>query len=198
MPLSVLPGITADDSSFVSLPVRYISFDVQLKMNNNIFVQWKTADEFNIDHFVVERSTDGSTWSNLETLSPQPSHEYMYKDSSYLQGSNYYRIKGLGVDGARFYSSIKHVKIENKNQFTVWPNPAHESVYVKIMNDTRSKAMIRVFDSKGVLVKTEQATVLPGVNQFRIDFRSMANGMYTISGQWNNGQVKKAITVLKQ
>jgi hypothetical protein len=81
--------------------------------------------------------------------------------------------------------------------FKLWPNPVHDIIFINIVGSNKSQAMIKIFDSKGGLVKVQSATVLQGSNQLSADMRSLANGMYSLSVDWNNGQMKKVIQVLK-
>jgi hypothetical protein len=58
--------------------------------------------------------------------------------------------------------------------------------------------MIKIFDSKGSLVKKQRAMVLQGSNQFNVDMKPLPGGIYSLSIDWNNGQMKKTVQVLKQ
>jgi hypothetical protein len=71
-------------------------------------------------------------------------------------------------------------------------------IFINIVAANESQAMIKVFDSKGALAKVQKATVLQGSNQISIDMKSLANGVYHLSTEWNNGQMKKTVQVLKQ
>jgi hypothetical protein len=44
----------------------------------------------------------------------------------------------------------------------------------------------------------QKASIMQGSNQLRIDLRSLANGAYSLSVDWNDGQTKKNVQVLKQ
>ena len=59
-------------------------------------------------------------------------------------------------------------------------------------------AETKVFDSKGALVKVQRQTVLQGSNQFRMNTSSFPKGTYFLSAEWNNGENKKAMQVIKQ
>jgi hypothetical protein len=200
MSLSDLPGISSaeDSAALIPLPLRYVSFDAQLKANATVDVQWKTADEFNIDHFEVERSANGSTWNTLVNIFPQSSNQYHYTDASPQQGENFYRVKAVGKDGKFFYTIIKSIIVGTEEKLFVSPNPAHDIVNLTINTGNESQVVIKVFDNKGALIKMQKATVLPGNNQLRLDIGSLANGIYSFHAEWNNGQMKKTVRVIKQ
>lgn len=114
------------------LPVRYISFDVKLNDNKTVSLLWKTADEINIDYFEIERSKNGNDWISLTSIDPQSSHEYFYTDMFPEDGLNFYRIKETDIDGKYFLSDIKFIQIGKATQFSIWPNPARDNLYVQI------------------------------------------------------------------
>jgi len=82
--------------------------------------------------------------------------------------------------------------------FTVWPNPTHDAVFINIVTSNESQAVIKVFDSKGTLVKIEKTKILSGSNQLRTDMRLLSNGVYSLHVDWNNGQIEKAVQIVKQ
>jgi hypothetical protein len=52
-------------SSNVILPVRLLTFTGSLQNNNSVLLSWKTENEINTSHFIVERSIDGSNFNNI-------------------------------------------------------------------------------------------------------------------------------------
>src|SRR5262249_10559171 len=146
----------------------------------------------------VERSPDGTTWNVLANVSPRSSHDYSYTDASPQNGKNYYRIKAVDLDGKLTYTAIKSVTIAGETRLTAWPNPASDILFVNIVTPNESQAVIRIFDIKGALVKLQKATAMQGSNQLRIDIGSLPGGVYTLNAEWNNGQFRKAMQVIKQ
>jgi hypothetical protein len=82
--------------------------------------------------------------------------------------------------------------------FSLRPNPFHDLLFINITAGSESQATIKVFDSKGALVKVQRTNVLQGSNLINIDLKSMTNGIYHLEIDWNNGQMKKAVHVIKQ
>jgi hypothetical protein len=84
------------------LPVALSSFKVVKKSNYNE-VSWRTETEQNNDYFVLERSSDALTWSevakikgNGDSYSPI---NYLWKDKEYNKSSNYYKLKQFDFNG---------------------------------------------------------------------------------------------------
>lgn len=202
MSLSDLPGITNADNSVTDtpLPMRFILFTSKCE-GNKVQVTWKTAQEQNSSHFNIERSPDDINWTVIGKLpaSRNSNTENSYSFTDNNPGQNgYYRIAGYDLDGRVQYSGILRSSCIAKNLFLLWPNPVGNMAVINIITSHESQAVIRVFDSKGALIKVQRATVLQGSNQLNVDMRSLASGVYSLSVEWNNGQMKKAIQVLKR
>jgi len=202
MSLSDLPGISdANDTVLhIPLPVSFISFNANCE-GNKVMITWKTAQEQNSSHFNVERSVDGTRWTVIGNLpaagNAGSESSYSFADNNPVQ-NGYYRIAQYDLDGKVQYTSILRSSCNATDVFSLWPNPVHDRVFINIVTANESQAMIKLFDSKGALVKVQKATVLQGSNQFSVDMKSLTNGVYQLYLDWNNGQMKKTIQVLKQ
>ncbi len=75
----------------------------------DIRLEWKTGEEVNLKHFVIERKTPQSSYAEIATINPQGSNSYY----SYLDKSAYkvtdlvfiYRLKILENSGQSSYSN---------------------------------------------------------------------------------------------
>jgi hypothetical protein len=190
MSLSDLPGITSADSiDVVPLPLRYIFYDVQLKTKKTVLVQWKTADEINIDHFEIERSADAITWNSIANVNPDLSHEYSFTDISPGPGINYYHIKAVDRDGKFFYTSIKSVIIENEIKFLVWPNPASAVLHAQLPYTTGN---IEIIDATGRILFSN----LINSDNIAIPIQRLKPGAYFL--RINNGKATQVRRFIKQ
>jgi hypothetical protein len=201
MSLSDLPGITSADSlSLASLPVRFTLFNAKCD-NKKVLLTWKTAQEQNSSHFDIEKSEDGIHWTVISTSpaagNSNSERSYSFTDNNPVQ-NNYYRIAEFDLDGRSHFTSILQSSCNTTNTFNLWPNPVHDKAFINITANNASQVMIRISDSKGALVKMQRAMVLQGSNQLSVDMKRLANGIYSVSIDWNNGQMKKTVQVLKQ
>ena len=182
------------------LPVHFISFNSSCE-KDKVLLTWKTAQEQNSSHFEIERSVDGRGWIVIgnvpAAVNSTIEKNYSFTDNNSLQ-NYYYRIAEHDLNGRVQYSNILRTSCYNADVFRVWPNPAHEMVFINITSSGESQAVIKVFDSKGALVKEQKSTLLQGNNQVSINMRSLADGIYSLSVEWNNGQMKKTVQLLKQ
>ena len=202
MSLSDLPGITPADDSIppTALPVTFIQFNTRCD-GNNVVISWKTAQENNSSHFDIERSSDGIHWTTIGTLPAagvsNSEKSYSFNDNNPAQGS-YYRIAEYDLDGKVQYTTALRSSCITSGVFTVSPNPFHDVFLINIVASNESQAAIKVFDNKGSLVKMQNAAVLQGNNQLRVDVGSLASGVYTLLADWNNGESRKVMQILKQ
>ena len=183
-----------------ALPIQFTLFNVKCQDANSIII-WKTAQEQNSHRFEVQKSSDGIQWISIAVIPAAGTSaiekSYSYTDINPSQGS-FYRIAGFDTDGKVKYTSVLRSSCSSKDVFKLWPSPSRGPVFINIVADAASPVAIKVFNNNGALVKQHNATILQGSNQLSIDLSLLANGTYTVTAEWNNGQIKKAMQVIKQ
>jgi hypothetical protein len=197
MSLSALPDISAvDPSPLNQQPVQFTLFNAKCD-NKKVLLTWKTAQELNSSHFDIDKSEDGTHWTFISKTpaagTSNSERSYSFTDNNPDQ-NNYYRIVEFDLNGRSQFTSIVQATCNTTNTFNLWPNPVHDLTFINITVDNVSPVMIRIFDSKGALVKIQSAMVLQGSNQLSVDMRSLSSGIYSLSIDWNNGLMKKNCT----
>jgi len=182
------------------LPVLFTFFTLKCE-GNKIALNWKTAQEQNSSYFNVERSTDGFLWTVMGTLpaagNSNTEKSYLFTDNNPVQNS-LYRIAQYDINGSIKYTSILRASCNTTDIFNVWPNPVTDMININITADNQSQATISIFDSKAALVKKQTATLLSGNNLLNVYLKGLAAGSYLLSVEWNNGQKKKTVQIIKQ
>lgn len=94
------------DKNELLLPIELTYF----KINGNKF-EWETASEKNNDYFVVEYSSNGTTWCECTSHIPSLSntgwtYECTIPESTKGSQFSYYRLKQVDFDGKYSYSDI--------------------------------------------------------------------------------------------
>ena len=143
------------------LPVNISSFTA-VKFNNASYLVWSTASEHNNKGFSVERSTDGTHFSEISFVPTQSTSGnstqklvYQYYDRQPDKGINYYRLKQIDHDNNSQYSaSAKVVFGENGNYILVYPNPAKDKLTIEGLNGNER---IYLYNNNGQLLKQEKA-----------------------------------------
>jgi hypothetical protein len=101
-------------------PAKPTSFTAMVNNNNTnrVDLKWSTETETNLSHFIVERSTDGTTYSNAALVfaygNTNAKSDYAFADniSKVQTGTVYYRISSIANDGGNQASDIRIIRIE--------------------------------------------------------------------------------------
>lgn len=154
------------------------------------FIQlgWNTYSEINIDHFDVERSTDGINFrqiSRVTTVSGQLNSNinYKYLDITAQRGTNYYRLAMVDNQGNYSYTKTIMVNVDVKgiSVMIVYPNPFSRRVQIRVNSDKAEKVAINIINSNGVLMSTQEANTQVGDNNIPINkVDALPGGVYYI------------------
>lgn len=164
-------GITVFDdfvltvASGGTLPVNLLRFDATLN-TKDVLLSWSTASEINNSHFIVQRSTDQKTYTDLAAFegkgSTQTISYYNYTDESAYRFSAtnnapviYYRLKQVDLDGKVSFSPVRPVSFNSMKTdgITAYPNPFHDNTLIRI-SGTRAdeKITYHLTDISGRLI----------------------------------------------
>lgn len=160
-----------------TLPVKLISFDAQKKAGATE-LNWKVASEENVERYEIERSNDGSHFSNIGSVNASRQNNYSFVDASSLPTITFYRIKVVDADGKYSYSII--VKVADGNSSVVlkaFPSPAKNEIVLQHSSAiANSRIFINSIDGKTLM------TVIPGISsqQTSLDISALSSGMYII------------------
>lgn len=163
-----------------ALPIVIKSF-VALALPTSTRLSFSTATELNNSHFVIERSADARTFSEIgrvqgagTTRVPQ---SYTFTDEKPLSGLNYYRLRQVDFDGAESLSGVVSVVFGKAGSITIAPSPATDRVRIQLDEALTNDGLWQVFDNMGRQVlsggwEAESA-------DFELDVNTLPEGMYT-------------------
>ena len=134
---STFVPFTFGSTSF-PLPIKLVDFSAE-KRTGYVLLKWTVDNEFNADHYEVERSSDATHFSTIGTqtaLNLLYTHQYTLEDHNPFSGIVYYRLKSIDNDGKYSYSKIIAVADNSilGNGKIIVLNPAHSSI--TILNKT--------------------------------------------------------------
>ena len=172
------------------LPVHLLSFNATLQ-NKAVNVAWKTTNEINTDHFVVERSGDARSFSDLQSVVAKGNgstnaESYAANDLQPLQGTSYYRLKEVSKDGTVTYSNIESVTMLANGTLVINPNPVHDNLHVLLQSRVSGEATFMVSDITGKIVAKQKSAIIIGMNTLHIPAASLSKGMYVLKVIQNN------------
>lgn len=101
------------------LPIELLLFTAYSE-DDDVFLNWTTASEFNNQYFKIERSLDAINW---EPVGMVPGVEnsitekhYSFIDHSLSSNIYYYRLKQVDMNGDKHYSNIIEINVNDKDK----------------------------------------------------------------------------------
>jgi hypothetical protein len=134
------------------LPVELLSFEGRALSDGNL-IHWMTASESGSDRFIVERSSDGSSFRPVGELpaagnSVQPL-VYEIFDTGAGDGLSYYRLRTIDTDGSEEFSDVITI-LREKGALIVYPNPVEDAIRWSFAEDGVQRVLVH--DAVGKLV----------------------------------------------
>jgi hypothetical protein len=108
-----------------------------------------------------------------------------------------YRLAQYDIDASVHYSTVVRGGCAAQDGLTVWPNPVTDKLTVSIQSSRASVGMIRIIDSKGIVVRSRTVTLVQGLNKFELGIVDLASGVYIVQ-VWNGYGVSKNTIVVKR
>ncbi len=187
------------------LPVELNTF-IANTTTYSIELNWTTSSEANNNFFTVEKSLDGSSFSQLikikGTGNSQSIKNYKTVDQHPTNGINYYRLKQTDFNGNYKYFSIIKVFYEGYGQTVVKssikPNPATESITVDFYTENPTTATIVLTNYMGTLVLTQTIETIKGTNSVELSLKEMPIGVYFLSISGLTTEDNKVLKLIKQ
>ncbi len=149
-------GINCEADIVLPLQLKY--FTARKMSSRNVKLQWQTEVGSAFDHFVVQRQLEGEDdFKNLgEVGNVQAGSFYEYEDRIPMgAGTAFYRLLNIDINGSKNYSSVQSVSAEDKTGLLVYPNPAHDIIYLTGLESSMLYDL-QIVDSYGAIVKYQK------------------------------------------
>jgi hypothetical protein len=173
------------------LPVTFLGFVAKRNDDGSTKLLWNVADEINVNKYVVERSSNGTNFTAIGTVTATGKPNYSLEDNSLLTETRYYRVKNVDIDGASKYTPVVKV-IGNKmlgSQIQLYPMPATDQVYVQ-HDKAPAQGNITIYSLDGKMIKRVKA--IPNTYQTNVNTSDMKTGMYVVKYDDGTGQMQSA------
>lgn len=165
------------------LPVQLLYFTATLN-NGTTLLNWATANEFNNDHFELERSPKGDNFTWLANIKSQGNsgvqQDYEYTDPHPFVGNTYYRLKKVDIDGTFRYSRIVSVRTIADFSYTTYPNPAKDRFVLAINAVIAGEGQFALIDMAGKTLSTKEVYLTLGSNTYEWDISRLPKGVYLL------------------
>lgn len=173
-------GGTTLCSDPIVLPVELLSFTGEADGPSNVLI-WATGTEHNNDRFELERSSDASQWTLLETVpgvgNSQSTLQYGAIDR-YPYELTYYRLRQVDLDGSTTFSDVIAVERERlAGALVLYPNPGSDHFTISAQGD-RTIDGVEVMAADGRVVL--RSTAFSAGGHVDLYVSELASGTYLV------------------
>ena len=184
-------GVYLVSNSMTVLPVVITSFTGR-RANETTVLSWATQSESNTDHFDIERSIDGITWTKAGQVTAADNNSvplsYQYIDAVSMQPDSrlYYRLKLVSKDGQYTYSNVVLVEINDNTvvvaqTLKIAPNPVGSVLQVICTIPNNGPVEVQLQDMAGATLIRQKYTVNKGANILKLTgLNGLARGIYLV------------------
>lgn len=178
------------------LPIELLSFDAKLG-NNSVSCTWSTASEFNTDYFIVEKSIDLVSFSDVGIVKAagfsNQIQNYQLVDNQPFDNISYYRLKSVDFDKKYSYSDVVAINkpvesipevvthFETFEIISLYPNPVQDMFYVVVNSEENARINITICDISGKIIYQNHAQLLKGTNRISLNAHNYTEGFYILS-----------------
>ncbi len=150
----------------------------------SINLEWVTNTNYKSDYYVVEKSTDGTNFQDLDQIKELDQNGgtsyFNLVDHQPIEGLNHYRLKQVFLDGSFSYAQERSVAFGiDINALNTFPNPANDQLFINLKEFAGKKASIMISNQFGGVVSVQEIDELSN-ELVRIDLSDYTNGMYII------------------
>lgn len=185
-PLTITPPYLYTCTRGPVLPVTFGSITGYLQSGKPVLT-WKVLTQLNVKEYVIERSDDGGQFYAVDKVpaSTATTAEYNWKDAQALNGTAWFRIKAVDVDGRAKYSSIVKLSGSKSGGITIYPNPVqNHQITIQFRTPLSGSLAVRLYDISGKQVWNSSISLTPqtGTRTFALPLNLPA-GIYSIAVQ---------------
>jgi PKD repeat protein len=156
------------------LPITLLSFDVK-KINNDVKLIWKTSQEIDFSHFIIEKSINGIDFKPFASVNSNSSKNYeLIVDEHIRPTTIYYRLKMMDANGQFSYSKIVYYYWDADNEIIKIENPCTNGV-IKVFT-TLSNPLFNLYDTKGARITLQLTS--KETKKFVLQTNNVSTGIY--------------------
>lgn len=182
----VVPVGGTTSGTAILLDLTLLDFTAK-KIGETVDLSWTTKEEFDMSHFVLERSLDGTNFKAIGTVEATNEIEktihYLWNDAQPYSGVNYYRLKMIEANGAFTYSAVRAIAFDEKEAYTlrVLPNPFQNALTLNVQAEVATEAIVMVYNGLGQVIYTRSTALELGETSIEIDAaQNWDAGCYTV------------------
>ncbi len=178
-------GLWNTDLYTATLPLNLLEFTARAVDFTSV-LKWKTANEINVDHFIVEKSANGREFTAIGTVkanaAPNGTGNYYFTDPTRneKQATVFYRLKMLDKDGQFTFSPIRVINNNSTFNITIYPNPTKDNLQVSISSNKKTTLQLQVLSLDGKMILSNSVNAVEGFILRSINISSLQKGNYLL------------------
>ncbi len=199
----VVEGFQPDQANCIVLPVKLTSFTAVPK-NYDVLLNWQTEQEINSSHFIVERSTNGFSFTSIGRVEAKGTSDtrvaYHFTDNKpvIFDRPVYYRLRSVDKDGSFQYSRIVYVVLKTAGSHVqnVYPNPAKAGsiVTADFIAPVNGTITLWIVNAIGQTISTTNLQVVKGSNKIKVQLPA-SSGIHYLLFQDNENTQKVPLVI---
>ncbi|MBW7888084.1 MAG: T9SS type A sorting domain-containing protein [Bacteroidetes bacterium] len=200
-------------TSALTVPTGFLDYGAKVdSLSKDVTLNWGVNSEISISRYEIERSTDGTTYSLIGSVTAAGNSDttkrYSFTNPSQNLQSVKYRIVQITNDGAKEYSPVITVLLTGIGNAIVtpftysleqnFPNPFNPTTTISFSLAITEKATLKIFDILGREVTTLVNNEL-GAGAHIIEWNSsnVSSGVYFYRLETSNYVNTKKMVVMK-
>jgi hypothetical protein len=174
----------------LSAAINNNTIDVKWNVNNNI--------DFNIAHYILQKSTDGIHFTDIATKNVLLSNRYQHNDADPANGVNFYRVKVVYNNGSHKLSNMVNIFYGNNNDgIKIYPNPVIANVNLQVSGLSAGVYAVKVLALDGKQVVSQKLNIQNSTIATLLPTAALAQGTYIIQIIDNNGKTQLSKKFIK-
>lgn len=175
----------------IPLPVDFIGLIANRNTDNSVSLKWDVSEEINVKEYLVERSENGTSFSQVGLVSAKGKSIYTFNNAAVPANTIFYRVKSIDIDGRFKYSGVLRLSGSSLNSYadklSVYPTPAQNEITVAHKKLTRGAKMV-ITSLDGRTLKT----IIPaaGASHTQVNVNGMNPGMYFLRLEDGMGNIE--------
>ena len=178
---------TSGSNAALPLSISLFKGDVKEK---SVALSWTSLGEINTKSFLVEKSTNGSSWQQIGLVAAAGfstvATKYQFVDGS-ASAVNFYRLSMIDLDGKVTHSNTLVIRLQAPLvNISLFPNPAVNSVNISMNNTLAQQPFtLNLLNHNGQVLARRQ--IAGGASVLSFDLTAYKTGSYTLDIQFADG-----------
>ena len=173
-------------------PIELLAFSGKQNNEGGVHLDWVTASEKNNAMFLVERSNNGTDFTQVGEVkgagTSSKTINYTFNDGSAVNDAvNYYRLTDVDLNGVKTPSRIISVVVGKNAPLSIYTISAQQG-WVSVVSPIAGEAVLNITNAQGQEMSNMKTTLTEGENQVNINTASLNTGIYILNIT-NNGRV---------